>query len=62
MMKERKYEAPAIKVVAFTIEQGFGASKIGTSTQNGTEGFIYQDGSNTRSTNSNSGWSNGEYF
>lgn len=26
MMKERKYEAPAIKVVAFTIEQGFVAS------------------------------------
>ena len=54
------YEAPVIKVVSFTVEQGFaGSPKIGSTRESGTEGFLYEE-SNTR--NTSNGWSNGEYF
>ena len=59
--KSTVYQTPKVTVVAFTIEQGFAATKsIGSGTDNGTEQFIEDNPTATRSTNG--GWSNGEYF
>lgn len=63
-MKETKkntiYQTPKVTVVAFTIEQGFAGTKRIGSTDSGTEQFIEDNPTATRSTNG--GWSNGEYF